>query len=116
MEAACRGAQEAGGLTVGVLPGSSAGEGNPHLTVAIPTGIGHARNAIVVLAGEAMIAVGGGTGTLSEIGIALKLGKRVIGLGTWHLTQPDGSPSGILEARTPAEAVDLALGVPPRTR
>jgi uncharacterized protein (TIGR00725 family) len=110
MEAACRGAHEAGGLTVGVLPGSSAAEANSHLSIAIPTGMGHARNAIVVLAGEAVIAVGGGPGTLSEIGIALKLGKRVVGLGTWQLTRPDGSPSGILEAQTPREAVDLALG------
>jgi uncharacterized protein (TIGR00725 family) len=113
MEAACRGAQHAGGLTVGVLPGSSVAEGNAHLSIAIPTGMGHARNAIVVLAGEAVIAIGGGPGTLSEIGIALKLGRRVVGLGTWHLARPDGSPSGILEARTPREAVDFALGARP---
>ena len=111
MEAACRGAREAGGLTVGILPGVSGAEGNPHLSVAIPTGLGHARNSLVVLAGEAVIAIGGGPGTLSEIGIALKLGRRVIGLSTWEAVRPDGKQAEILRAKTAGEAVDLALGL-----
>jgi hypothetical protein len=112
MEAACRGAREEGALTVGILPGSTMAEGNSHLSVALPTGLGHARNALVVLAGEAVIAVGGGAGTLSEIAIALKLGKRVVGLLTWDLVPPDGAPSGMLRAGSAAEAVELALGAP----
>lgn len=110
MEAACRGAQEAGGLAIGILPGTSPGEGNPHLSVALPTGLGHARNALVVLGGEAVIAVGGGYGTLSEIALALKLGRKVIGLGSWHAERPDGREAEIVVAGSAVEAVELALG------
>ena len=109
MEAACRGATQAGGFTIGFLPGIDPREGNPYLTAAIPTGLGHARNAIVVQAGQAIIAIGGGYGTLSEIGMALKSGRRVIGLGTWRATNADGQSLGLIEVRTPEEAVDLAL-------
>lgn len=111
MAAACRGARGAGGMTVGLLPGTSAAEGNPDLLLAIPTGLGQARNALVVLAGEAVIAIGGGPGTLSEIGLALKLGRKVIGLGTWKAVRPDGTQAEILPARSAGEAVDLALGI-----
>jgi uncharacterized protein (TIGR00725 family) len=111
MEAACRGAREAGGLTVGILPGVSGAEGNPHLSLAIPSGLGHARNTLVVLAGEAVIAIGGGAGTLSEIAIALKLGKDVIGLCTWEAMRPDGTQAEIRRASSPGEAVDFALGL-----
>lgn len=109
MEAACRGAQENGGLTIGLLPGSSANEGNPYLTVAIPTGLGHARNALVVQAGEAVLAVAGGYGTLSEIGLALTSGRKVVGLDTWSARRHDGHEAAILQARTPEEAVEWAL-------
>jgi uncharacterized protein (TIGR00725 family) len=109
MEAACRGAVARGGMTVGVLPGSDAAEGNAYLTIAIPTGMGQARNAIVALAGESVIAIGGGAGTLSEIGLALKAGRRVIGLQTWNVRDRNGVPAGILEATSPEHAVTLAL-------
>ncbi len=109
MEAACRGAQEAGGLTIGILPGIDHREGNPYLTVALPTGLGNARNALVAIVGEAIIAIGGGDGTLSEIGIALKQGRRVIGLDTWEAVKSDGKEAAIETAQNPEEAVTLAL-------
>lgn len=111
MEAACRGATQVGGFTIGILPGFDHQKGNPYLTVVIPTGLGHARNALVVQAGQAIIAIGGGYGTLSEIGMALKIGRRVIGLSTWQATNADGQTIGLIEVRTPEEAVDLALEV-----
>jgi uncharacterized protein (TIGR00725 family) len=97
MEAACRGARSAGGTTVGILPGPTREDANPFVDIAIPTGMGEARNALVVRASDAVIAVGGGVGTLSEIGLALKMGKPVIGLGTWELFPPAG------------DAVELAI-------
>ena len=100
MEAACKGCKEAGGTTVGILPGSDPAEANEWVDLAVPTGMGEARNALVAKAGEAMVAVGGEYGTLSEIAFALKLKKRVAGIGTWNLG--DGH---IIEAKTPSEAV-----------
>jgi uncharacterized protein (TIGR00725 family) len=97
MEAACRGARSAGGTTVGILPGATREDANPFVDIAIPTGMGEARNALVVRASDAVIAVGGGVGTLSEIGLALKMGRPVIGLGTWELVPPAG------------DAVELAI-------
>ena len=87
MEAACRGAAGQGGLTVGLLPGSDRFEGNPHLSVAIATGMGEMRNALVVRAADVVIAIGGEYGTLSEIALALKSGRPVVGLGTWDLAE-----------------------------
>jgi uncharacterized protein (TIGR00725 family) len=109
MEAACRGARGAGGLTIGILPGVDPKEGNSYLTVALPTGLGNARNALVTLAGEAVIAIGGGYGTLSEIGIALKQGQRVIGIDTWVAINSDGQEAAIATVKTAVEAVDKAL-------
>jgi uncharacterized protein (TIGR00725 family) len=109
MEAACRGAQDAGGVTVGILPGTDRSEANPYVDIPIVTGLGEARNAIVVRTADAVIAVSGGFGTLSEIGLALKMGRLVIGLGTWELGQGGCSVEAVLEAGTPAEAVELAL-------
>jgi uncharacterized protein (TIGR00725 family) len=109
MEAACRGAHQAGGITIGLLPGGDVTDGNAYLTVAIPTGLGHARNALVASAGGAVIAIGGGAGTLSEIGIALKSGRRVITLKSWSMQDASGKPAGALEAQSPEEAVTLAL-------
>ncbi len=86
MEAACRGARQAGGLTVGLLPGERAEDGNEFLVLAVPTGLGEARNVLVVGAGDSVIAIGGGLGTLSEIAHARRLGKPVLGLGTWQAT------------------------------
>lgn len=110
MEAVCRGTERAGGVSIGLLPGFDVSDANPHVTFALPTGMAEGRNWLVVLAARSVIAVGGGYGTLSEIALALKSGKRVVGLGTWRAERPDGSPLEILVARTPKEAVDLALG------
>ena len=103
MEAACRGARAAGGLTVGILPGASAGEGNKYVTIPILTGMGYARNAVVVRSCQAVIAIGGRYGTLSEIAYAAQFKIPVIGLGTWKVRAP------IKHVRTPQEAVKLAL-------
>jgi uncharacterized protein (TIGR00725 family) len=111
MEAACRGAIEAGGLTIGLLPGMDPREGNPYLSVAIPTGLGHARNVLVARAGQVVIAIGGGYGTLSEIAMALVSGRAVIGLETWSLSKPDGQQAEIMRAKNPKDAVALALSV-----
>jgi uncharacterized protein (TIGR00725 family) len=91
MEAVCRGARSAGGVTVGLLPGLDRGEGNPHLSVSVPTGMGQGRNLLLVRSSDALVAVGGGFGTLSEIALALRTGIPVIGLGTWSL-RLDGQP------------------------
>jgi uncharacterized protein (TIGR00725 family) len=109
MEAASRGAARAGGLVVGLLPGFDAGDANRWVTVPIVTGMDQARNVILVRSCDALIAVGGRYGTLSEIALALKLGKPVVGLGTWRLAQPEGRRVPIVRARTPEEAVALAL-------
>src|SRR5437763_9170535 len=102
MEAACRGAKDAGGTTVGILPTFDRGDANAFVDVAIPTGLGEARNALVVRAADALVAVGGEYGTLSEIALALKGGKRVIGVGSWEI-------DGVEAAGSPEEAVRLAL-------
>jgi uncharacterized protein (TIGR00725 family) len=102
MEAACRGASGEGGVAVGILPGLDRGAANPHVSVAVATGLGEVRNALVVRAADALIAVGGAYGTLSEIALALKAGKRVIGLGTWEI-------EGVERAEGPEAAVASAL-------
>ena len=109
MAAACRGAKSASGLTIGVLPGDSAAEANPYVDIPIVTGIGEARNIIIVRTAHAVIAVGGEFGTLSEIAFALKLGRPVVGLGTWELSRQGRLVQDILVASTPEEAVRLAL-------
>lgn len=110
MEAACRGAKEAGGTTIGILPGTSAAEANDSVDIPIITGFGEARNVIIVRSACAVIAVGGEYGTLSEIAFALKLGVPVIGLRTWKLTRGNGSADrGIIAVETAADAVSKAL-------
>ena len=109
MEAACRGAKSEGGLTIGILPGFSRHEANPYVDIPIITGLGEARNIIVVRTAQAVIAVGGEYGTLSEIAYALKMGIPVVGLDTWQLAKGGRLVSPIVEAATPAEAVDKAL-------
>ena len=104
MEAACRGASQAGGLTVGILPGVDRSEANDWLTVSLPTGMGELRNGLVARAGDAVIALGRGYGTLSEIGFALKLGRPVVGLGTWEI-------EGVVAAEDPVDAVERALSL-----
>lgn len=108
MKAACRGAREAGGLTLGLLPGDSAAAANEHLSIVVPTGMGEMRNALVVRSGHVVVALEGGAGTLSEVALALKAGKPVIGLRAW--SQVDGvRPAG--DAVAAAElAVALARG------
>lgn len=83
MAAACQGARDAGGETIGLLPGGDAGAANPFVTLAIPTSLGHARNVLIAQAAEVLVAVEGEYGTLSEIAIALKLAKPVLSLGSW---------------------------------
>lgn len=109
MEAACRGATLAGGTTVGLLPGSDRRGANPHLTIALPTGMGELRNGLIVRGADTVIAVGGEYGTLSEIGFALKLGRPVVGLRTWELAR-DGVPRKVIVVVESAEeAVRRAL-------
>ncbi len=111
MEAACRGAKEAGGLTVGILPGDSRWHANPFVDVPIVTGMGEARNVLVVKTSQAVIAVAGRYGTLSEIALALKLGVPVVGLNTWQLSQAGVPDTGIVTADSPLQAVDKALAL-----
>jgi hypothetical protein len=109
MEAACRGAKSAGGMTVGILPGLDRSEANTWVDVAIPTGLGEARNALVVRAADVLVAIGGEYGTLSEIALALKTGKPVVGLDTWEVSRAGELRLDIVLAATPAEAVEQAL-------
>lgn len=112
MEAACQGAKAAGGTTVGILPGNDRSEANPYVDIPVVTGLGEARNAVVVRSADAVIAISGGYGTLSEIGLALKMGRPVVGLGTWELRRDTGGgePQGVVRrAASAVEAVDIAL-------
>ncbi len=105
MEAACRGARTAGGLTVGILPSDNRDEANPYVTVAVPTGMGQGRNVVIALMADALIAVGGGFGTLSEIGHALRAGKPVVGLRTWESTRSK-QRAPVTSVHTPQEAIN----------
>jgi len=110
MEAASWGASEAGGTVIGVLQGTDRNEGNPHLTLGIATGMGKGRNTIIAITCDAMIAVDGGYGTLSEIAQALNHGRPVVALGSWDLPRSgEVNPDLFQRAGTPAEAVELAL-------
>lgn len=109
MAAACRGARQAGGLTVGLLPGTRRVDGNEHLSVALPTGMGEGRNVLVVRASDAVVAVGGSWGTLSEVALALRTGIPVVALGGWQVADASGRPLRVPAAATPQEAVQLAL-------
>ncbi|HEU5188179.1 MAG TPA: TIGR00725 family protein [Methylomirabilota bacterium] len=109
MEAASRGAARAGGTVVGLLPGFEARDANRWVTVPIVTGMDQARNVILVRSSDVVIAIGGRYGTLSEIALALKLGKPVVGLGTWRLAQPEGRRVPLVRARGAERAVALAL-------
>jgi uncharacterized protein (TIGR00725 family) len=111
MAAASRGAVEAGGTTVGVLPGLDRATANPYLTVALPTGLGEARNALVVRAADVVIAVGGEWGTLSEIALAMKTGTPVVGIATWELRRAGRVVPGVQEAADAGTAVQLALSL-----
>ena len=104
MEAAAKGAREAGGATIGILPHTDRHEANAYIDVPIATGLGEGRNLVIVRAADLLIAVDGEYGTLSEIAFALKLKKTVIGLNTWDIP-------GIIKAATPMEAVDMAMNI-----
>ncbi len=108
MEAACRGAAEAGGLSIGILPSLNREDANPYVSAAVATGASHARNFFIVASADAVIAVGGEYGTLSEIALALKLGKPVVGLDTWECRKGE-QRAGIIQAHDPAQAVEVAL-------
>jgi uncharacterized protein (TIGR00725 family) len=116
MEAAAGGAMNAGGKTVGILPTASRLEGNPYLTVAVATGMGEARNAIVVRTADVVIAIHGEFGTLSEIALALKMGRPVVGLGTWELVKAGETVDSIVRAKNAEDAVAKALALVPVDR
>ena len=109
MEAAAQGAQSKGGLVIGILPGNDWRAGNPYLTCAIATGLGEARNAIIARTADALIAIGGEYGTLSEIALAMKMDKKVILFNSWQLESARPAGKTPLIAFSPAEAVNLAL-------
>jgi len=110
MRAASRGAQASGGGTIGILPGSDAAEANEFVTIPIPTGLGVVRNLVVVTAADAVLAVGGRHGTLSEIGLALRMGRHVVALSSWRVESEHrlGGPR-LHRARDPREAAAMAL-------
>lgn len=109
MEAACRGAVSEGGTTIGILPGNDRREANRYVMVPIVTGMGYTRNAIVAKSGQAVIAIGGKYGTLSEIAYALQSGVPVVGLGTWSLVMDGEVDRAIVCAVSAADAVEKAV-------
>ena len=111
MEAACKGASSEGGVTIGILPGESRQAANPYVQIPIVTGLGYARNITVVKSAQAVIAIDGSYGTLSEISHALQSGIPVIGLNTWTLSINSKQDNSIIPARNATEAVDKALNL-----
>ena len=109
MEAACRGAKSAGGATVGILPGTREEDANEWVDLPLPTGLGEARNAIIVRVAAGVVAVGGGYGTLSEIAFAMRAGKPVVGIGTWEIARGGEPDVSIVRAAGAREAVALVL-------
>lgn len=104
MEAACRGARSRRGVTLGLLPGMDRAAANGWVSVAVATGLGELRNGLIVRSADALVAIGGGAGTLSELAFALKLGRPVVGLGTWDL-------HGVTQADSPQDAIRRVLAV-----
>jgi uncharacterized protein (TIGR00725 family) len=102
MEAASRGAKQAGGMTMGILPGNSPQDANPYIDIAVATGLGYGRNSLVAMNSDVIIAIDGQYGTLSEIAYGSIYGKKIIGLGTWDI-------EGVIKAESAEEAVNLAL-------
>ena len=111
MEAACKGASAEGGITIGILPGDRRQAANPHVQIPIVTSLGEARNVIVVKSAQAVIAIGGSYGTLSEIAHALRNSTPVIGLNTWSLAKKGHPDNSIIPAKDPVEAVEKALSL-----
>ncbi|TMK85788.1 MAG: TIGR00725 family protein [Actinobacteria bacterium] len=116
MEAAARGATGEGGTVIGLLPGDTRTAGNPYLTLSIPTGMGEMRNALLVRSADALVAVAGEHGTLSEIAFALKTGVPVIGLKTWELAKAGRKVEAFVEAASPEEAAREAVQAARRRR
>jgi uncharacterized protein (TIGR00725 family) len=114
MEAVCRGVKSKGGLTVGILPGQDPSTANPWVDIPVVTGLGEARNVAVVKSAQAVIAIGGRYGTLSEIAYALKSSIPVIGLNTWSLSRNGLEDASIIRARSAIEAVDKAISLAKR--
>ena len=110
MEAACKGAKEEKGITIGVLPGNDRGNANPYVDIPIVTGMGEARNVIIARSSDAVIAIAGKYGTLSEIAFALRFDVPVVGIATWNIDIP------ILKAKNPKQAVGMALSAIKKTR
>jgi len=111
MEAVCRGAKSEGGLTVGILPGENSNMANPWVDIPVVTGLGEARNVVVVKSAQAVIAIGGSYGTLSEIAYALKSNIPVIGLNTWSLSRNGREDDSIIRVQSATEAVDKAVAL-----
>lgn len=111
MEAACRGAKEAGGTTIALLPGHLRADANPYVDIALATGMGEMRNALIVRAADVVIAIAGEYGTLSEVAFALKIGTPVVGLGTWQLARDGVEVAAFPTASSSEEAVELAWGL-----
>jgi uncharacterized protein (TIGR00725 family) len=116
MEAVCRGAKSKGGLTVGILPGQDSSMANPWVDIPVVTGIGEARNVTVVKSAQAVIAIGGSYGTLSEIAYALKSSIPVIGLNTWSLSRNGREDDSIIRVQSATEAVDKAISLAKRRK
>jgi hypothetical protein len=111
MEAVCRGAKSKGGLTIGILPGADASTANPWIDIPIPTGMGEARNAVVARSAQALIAIGGGYGTLSEIAYALKSSIPIIGFNTWSLSRNGRQDGSIIRVESATAAVEKAISL-----
>ncbi len=116
MAAAAEGAKSKGGLTVGILPGDKSSDANPFIDVALPTGLGAVRNTMVVRTCDAVIAIRGAYGTLSEIAFALRLGVPVVGLDTWSVVRNGKTDPGIHIAKTPDAAVTQAFALAEKKR
>jgi len=111
MEAVCRGAKAEGGTTIGILPSDDRAVANAWVDVAVPTGLGEGRNALVVRAADAVVALAGGFGTLSEIALALRLGKPVVGLDTWELARRGEPVAAVVAAADPVDAAEKAVSL-----
>jgi len=109
MAAACRGSRARGGTTVGLLPGDDRADANEWVDLALPTGLGEARNALIVRAADAMVAIGGGWGTLSEIALALRARLPVVGVGTWEFARAGSPVPGAVAVANGRTAVEEAL-------
>ena len=116
MEAVCRGAKSKGGLTIGILPGENSSMANPWVDIPVVTGLGEARNVAVVKSAQAVIAIGGSYGTLSEIAYALKSNIPVIGLNTWALSRNVQEDDSIIRVQSAANAVDKAISLAKRRK